>query len=96
MALGVIATIKVREGKNAEFERVFTELAEQVLANEEGTEFYVLHKSKTDPQVYKVLERYRSAADLKAHGTTDYFMAANKSLASLVAAAPEIEVLDAI
>lgn len=96
MALGVIATLQVQAGKNAEFEKVFKQLAEQVLANEEGTEFYVLHRSKTDPQIYKVLERYRSSADLKAHGATDYFLAANKILASLVAAAPVIEVFDAV
>ena len=96
MALGVIATIKVQEGKNAEFESVFAELAKKVLANEEGALFYALHRSKTDGQVYKVLEQYRSPEDLKAHGQTDYFAEANKVLGGLVAAAPEIEVLDAV
>ncbi len=96
MALGVIATLRVQEGKNAEFEAVFTKLAEQVLANEKGAEFYALHRSKSDPQEYKVLERYTSEADLQAHGQTDYFKAANKVLAGLVAAAPHIEVLDAV
>ena len=96
MRVGVIATIKIQAGKNNEFETTFSELAEKVLANEEGCVFYALHKSKSDPQTYKVLEQYKSADDLKAHGKTDYFLAANQKLAGLVAAAPDIEVLDAI
>ena len=96
MSIGVIATIQVRAGKTSEFESVFSELAEQVLANEDGCVFYALHKSRSDPQTYKVLEQYKSADDLKAHGKTDYFIAANQKLAGMVAAAPDIEVLDAV
>ena len=96
MTLGVIATIKVQEGKNREFESVFSELAKQVLANEQGCLFYALHRSKSDPQVYKVLEQYKSADDLTAHGKTGYFKAANVTLGALVAAAPDIEVLDGV
>ncbi|MDG1081759.1 MAG: antibiotic biosynthesis monooxygenase, partial [Porticoccaceae bacterium] len=60
MAIGVIATITVRDGKNAEFEELFTGLTEQVLANEPGATFYALHRTKSDSQVYKVLEQYAS------------------------------------
>ncbi len=96
MTLGVIATIEVREGKNQAFEAAFGKLAEQVLAREEGCLFYALHRSKSDPQTYKVLEQYRSPEDLQAHGKTDYFQAANAELGGLVAAAPDIEVLDGV
>ena len=96
MSIGVIATIQIQEGKNSEFEAVFSELTQQVLTNEAGCVFYALHKSQSDPQIYKVLEQYKSADDLKAHGKTDYFLAANQKLAGMVAAAPEIEVLDAV
>ncbi|WP_439100618.1 putative quinol monooxygenase [Congregibacter sp.] len=96
MAVGVIATLKIQEGKNAEFEKTFLELAEKVRANEAGCNFYELHVSKTDPQEYKVLEQYATAEDLAKHGQTDYFKAANGALASVVAAAPQIEVLDSV
>jgi len=86
MSLGVIATIRVQEGRNSEFEAVFSALAQQVLAKEEGCVFYALHKSKSDPQTYKVLEHYKSADDLQKHGKTEYFIAANQKLASLIAA----------
>lgn len=96
MAIGLIAKITVQQGKNAEFEQAFLALTEQVRANEPGNIFYILHRSKSDPQVYKVLEQYESAEALEAHGKSSYFREANKVLATLVAAAPEIEVLDTV
>jgi quinol monooxygenase YgiN len=96
MAIGLIAKITVQQGKNAEFEQAFLALTEQVRANEPGNIFYILHRSKSDPQVYKVLEQYESAEALDAHGKASYFREANKVLATLVAAAPEIEVLDTV
>jgi len=96
MAIDVIATITVRDGKNAEFEELFTGLTEQVLANEPGATFYALHRTKSDSQVYKVLEQYASKEALKAHGQTEYFLAASQKMGALVAAAPDIEVMDAV
>lgn len=96
MAIGLLATITVQEGKNAEFEQVFLELTEQVRANEPGNVFYALHRSTTDPLVYKVMEQYESAEALDAHGKSEHFRAANKRLAGLVAGAPDIEILDAV
>ena len=96
MTIGVIATIPVQEGKNAEFEAAFMELAAQVLANEPGCRFYALNRSKSNPQIYKVLESYADQAALEAHGQTEYFRAANMKLGAFVAGAPEIEYLDGI
>ena len=96
MGIGVIATITIREGKNAEFEQLFTELTEQVLANEPGAIFYALHRTKSDSQVYKVLEQYTDQEAIKAHGKTEYFLAASEKMGALVTAAPDLEVLDAV
>jgi quinol monooxygenase YgiN len=95
-AIGVIATLTVAEGKNAEFEAVFADLASAVRMNEPGNEFYSLTRSKSSPQVYKVLERYTDRTALDAHGKTDYFLAAGTRLAPCLAAAPDIELLDAL
>jgi quinol monooxygenase YgiN len=96
MAIGLLATITVLEDKNADFEAAFLELTEQVRANEPGNIFYALHRSPSDPQVYKVMEQYESPEALDSHGKTDYFREANKKLAGLVAGAPEIEILEAV
>ena len=96
MALGVLATITVQEGKNQEFETIFKALIEKVLANEEGALLYALHRSKSNPQEYVVMEQYRTAADIEAHGKTDYFLVAQKAMGRLVAGAPVIQVLDVV
>lgn len=96
MAIGIIATLKVQEGKNNEFEKAFSELAEKVLANEDGALFYALHRSQSDPQVYKVLEQYRTEADLNAHRETEYFKTIGGALGPMLAGAPEIETLDSV
>lgn len=96
MAIGLFATISIQEGKNAEFERAFKGLMEQVRASEPGNIFYVLHRSQSDPQVYKVMEQYESPEALAEHGKSEHFRKANETLAGLVAAAPEIEILDTV
>ena len=50
MAVGLLATITIQEGKNAEFEEAFLDLTELVRANEPGTVLYALHRSPTNPQ----------------------------------------------
>ena len=96
MAIGLLATITVQEGKNAEFEEAFLGLTKLVRENEPGNIFYALHRSGSDPQIYKVMEQYESPEAPDAHGKTDYFREANKKLAGLVAGAPEIEILEAV
>lgn len=93
-AIGVIATLTVADGKNAEFEAVFNELAAQVRANEPGNEFYSVFRSKDNPQQYKVLERYTDKAALEAHGQSEHFKASGPKLAPCMAGAPVIEYLD--
>jgi quinol monooxygenase YgiN len=94
--IGVIATLKVQDGKNAEFEGVFRELQQQVKANEPGNLAYQLTRSRTDPNTYKVLELYKDQEALTHHGGTDYFKAAGPKLGPCLAGRPEIEYLDAV
>ena len=44
--IGVVATLTVAEGKNAEFEAIFADLAAAVRANEPGNLFYTLTRSR--------------------------------------------------
>ncbi|MFN3513503.1 MAG: putative quinol monooxygenase [Phenylobacterium sp.] len=94
--IGVVATLKVQEAKAAEFEAIFTDLAQKVRANEPGNLMYQLTKSRTEPGVYKVLELYKDQDALSAHGQTDYFKAAGAKMGPCMAGRPEIEYLDAV
>lgn len=95
-SIGVIATLTVADGKNDAFEAVFAELAAAVRANEPGNVFYTLTRSRSNPQIYKVLEQYVDQDALNTHGSSDYFKAAGPKLAPCLAGAPEIEYLDAL
>ena len=94
--IGVIATLRVQDGKSDEFERVFSELAAKVRENEPGNIAYQLCRSRSDAQTYKVLELYRDEDALKAHGSSEHFKAAGPALGAVLAGRPEVEYLDAI
>ena len=94
--IGVIATLKVAEGKNAEFEAIFTDLAKQVRANEPGNLAYQITKSRADGQIYKVLELYADQDALTAHGQTEHFKAAGPKIGPCLGGRPEIEYLDGV
>jgi quinol monooxygenase YgiN len=94
--IGIIATIKVQDGKGSEFEGVFNALAEQVRANEPGNVLYQLTKSRADGNTYKVLELYKDQDALTHHGQTEYFRAAGPKMGPCLAGRPEIELLDTV
>ncbi len=96
MTIGVIAQIRIQDGKAAEFEAFFTELAGQVRANEPGNLAYQLTKSRTEPNLYKVLEVYADQDALTHHGGTEYFKAAGPKFGAVLAGRPEVEYLDGI
>ncbi|HWD49018.1 MAG TPA: putative quinol monooxygenase [Rhizomicrobium sp.] len=96
MAIGVVATLKVAEGKNSEFESVFRDLAAQVKANEPGNKLYQVFKSKADGQTYVVMEIYADQAALEAHGKSDHFKAAGPKIGPTMGGRPDIQYFDAI
>lgn len=96
MAIGVIATVKVQAGKEADFEAVFKDLAAKVRANEPGNKLYQLCRSKADPTTYIAMELYEDAAALDTHGKTEYFQAASAKLGSVVTGPPDIQLFDTV
>lgn len=96
MSIGLIATLTIQPGKNAEFEAVFSALAAAVNAQEEGCLYYALFQTKGSETEYKVLESYTDQAALDAHGKTEYFKAAGAKLAPLLSSAPHLEFLNGV
>lgn len=94
--IGVIATLKVQDGKNAEFEAIFKELTAKVRAGEPGNLAYQLAQSRADPQTYKVLELYKDQDALTAHGQTPYFRELGAKMGPCMGGRPEIEYLDGV
>jgi quinol monooxygenase YgiN len=94
--IGIVATLKIQEGKNAEFEAALKEAMAAVRANEPGNLFYELVKSRTDPTAYKVLEGYKDEAAIAAHRDSAHYKALGPKLGPCMAGRPEIELLDGV
>ena len=69
--IGIIATMKIKEGTNEEFEEVASRLQSAVTENEPGVVYYDWYKGQDDT-TYVVFERYESQDALDAHGQTEY------------------------
>lgn len=93
-AIGVIATLRVQPGKEADFEAVFAELAAAVSANEPGNSFYKLFRTD-ETGTYKVLECYDDMAAVEAHRAAAHFREMGARFGPWLAGAPEIERLAA-
>ena len=92
--IGIVATLKIKEGSGSDFEAVATELVEKVNANEEGVVYYDLYKQ--DETTYVFLERYKDQEAQDAHGKPDYFRELGAKMGAFMAGAPDIKVLQSV
>jgi quinol monooxygenase YgiN len=96
MAIGVTAKLFVQADKNAEFEEIFKRLAAAVDAHEPGCDFYHLYKLRSKDNAYMVLEQYADETALSAHQVTDHYKSIGAELGGVMAAAPEITLMDSV
>ena len=87
--LGVVATIKVKPGKEQEFEAVAKELVAKVRANEPGCALYALHRGET-PGTYVFLERYRDQGAVDAHRAAEHFKTLGRKMGEFMDGRPEL------
>jgi|TARA_B110000914_G_scaffold217191_1_gene223025 quinol monooxygenase YgiN len=92
--IGVIATLKIKEGSGKDFEAVATKLVEKVNANEEGVLYYDLYKDNETTYIF--LEKYKDQEAQKIHGKTDYFRALGAEMGAFMTEAPDIKMLELI
>ena len=57
MAIGLLTTLTARGDISEEFEKAFSDLAEQVRTHEPGNQFCALLRSGIDSQVYIAMEQ---------------------------------------
>lgn len=91
--ISVIAKIPVKEEKMNEAIEAFKQLISEV-AKEEGTLFYSLNISKSEPNTLVVMERYKDKEALGAHSATPHFKAFGAKGAELFSGKPEILILN--
>ncbi len=94
--IGLVATLRVKDGQAEAFEDVFREIMALVRLEEPGTLVYQLTKSRADASLYKVLELYQDLAALNAHGTSEAVRAAFSRMGDCLQGRAEVEYLDAV
>jgi len=67
MSTTFIATLKVKEGRESEFERLQKELSELTHDGEPGTLVYDVIKSRGKPRTYVVYGRFKDEAAFQVH-----------------------------
>jgi quinol monooxygenase YgiN len=90
------STLKIQDGKTAEFEALVAVMTAKVRANEPGTVLYQLTKSRVDANTYRFLELYKDQDAFTRHGQTEYYKELMSNTGSLLAASPDVEMFDAI
>lgn len=87
--IAVFATLTAKPGRGAELVEALSQLAEAV-EGEPGTEIYVLHTLRDDPDKVMFYELYTDSDSFKAHGASEAMKAAGPELGELLAGPPEI------
>ena len=88
--IGVVATIKVKDGQGDEFVKVAAELVKQVNANEKGCLLYKLYKSD-EPNTYVFLERYKDQAAVDEHRGTEHFKTLGRAMGEFMDGRPDVK-----
>lgn len=87
--IGVVATIKVKDGAGADFEAVAARMVEAVNANEEGCLFYRLFRTD-EPNTYRFLEAYRDMDAVAAHRGADHFKQIGREMGAFMDGPPDV------
>ena len=93
--LGLIAKLKIKEGKMEEALELFKGLVKDV-KTEEGTLSYTVNKDTANPNVIVVVERYRDADALTVHSSTPHFAAFSKQIGGLLDGGMEMSILEEV
>ena len=87
--LAAIATLRAKEGSEADFLAVAQELAVAVNANEEGCLSYEIFQGE-NPQTFIFIERYKDEAATEAHRNSDHFKTIGARMGPFMAGRPDV------
>lgn len=88
--IGAVAELTVKDGSQAEFEKVALELEAAVNANEPGIILYKLFKVKDQPTKYVFMEQYKDATAVDAHRAAEHFKRLGRAMGPFLDGAPVV------
>ena len=88
--LAAIATLRAKEGSEADFLAVAKEMAAAVNANEEGCLSYEIFQGE-NLQTFVFVERYKDEAATEAHRASDHFKTIGARMGPFMAGRPDVE-----
>ena len=86
-----VVRFKIKPGRNADFEKIMTKLQGQLRASEPGNIYYDLYLPAADSQTYVLIEHYRDADAVKAHGKDPNTQAMATAIKDLLDGPPAAE-----
>ena len=96
LPVAAFARFVVQSGEGARFEAVFADLARAMRAGEPGLVHVTLARSRSEADVYHVLEVYADDAALAAHGAAAHCAEAVPRLMALLAGDPSVAMSDVL
>ena len=90
--IGVIAKLRTKPDRAADFEAQTIEMAKTVAAKEPGCHFYNAYRTD-DPNVFVALELYEDQAAYDAHGASDHVAEAMQTVPDMLEGGMDVDVV---
>lgn len=91
----ITARLKAKDGKGHKMEELLTEMARKV-STEPGALAYTIHRSKVDPTIFMIYEKYVNKEAFAFHKNSPHFAALGGSLGELLDGAPDLQIWEEI
>ena len=92
----MVVKFRAKPGKSEEMKAFWLEMQKEVAKSEPGNVYYDLMVMPSDPDVYVIVERYKDAAAVAAHGQSEKAKAMFAKLGELMAGPPLADYLQLI
>jgi quinol monooxygenase YgiN len=92
----MVVKFRAKPGKSEEMKAFWLEMQKEVARSEPGNVQYDLLVMADDPDVYVIVERYKDAAAVAAHGQSEQARAMFARLGALMEGAPQADYMQLI
>jgi quinol monooxygenase YgiN len=92
----MVVKFRAKPGKSEEMKAFWLEMQKEVARSEPGNVYYDLMVMAGDPAVYVIVERYKDAAAVAAHGQSEKAKAMFAKLGELMEGAPQADYMQLI